>query len=82
MGSSPLNQKESPYRMLQTCTQILRFCFSDSLHFLVILPVLAVLPFLVVQWRGLRAPHAGGLGLIPGWEAGFHMVQPRHGGAK
>ena len=37
IGSSPLNQKGSPYYMLQICTKILRFCFSDALHVLVVL---------------------------------------------
>ena len=37
MSSLPLNQKGSPYYMLQTCTKILRFCFNGSLHFLPVL---------------------------------------------
>ncbi|TEA37546.1 hypothetical protein DBR06_SOUSAS27610003, partial [Sousa chinensis] len=32
---------------------------------------------LVVQWLKLRAPNAGGLGLIPGWGIRSHMLQLR-----
>ena len=31
----------------------------------------------MVQWLGLRAPIAGGLGLIPGREARSHLMQIR-----
>ena len=37
---------------------------------------------LVVQWLKLHTLNAGGLGLIPGQEAGSHMPQLRHGAAK
>ena len=32
---------------------------------------------LVVQWVRLRAPNAGGLGLIPGLGTRSHMLKPR-----
>ena len=37
---------------------------------------------LVVQWLGLCAPKAGGLGLIPGQGARAHMLQLRHRATK
>ena len=33
--------------------------------------------YLVVQWLGLHAPHAGALGPIPGQETRSHMLQLR-----
>ena len=30
---------------------------------------------LVVQWLGIHIPSAGGLGLIPAWGAGSHMLK-------
>ena len=37
---------------------------------------------LVVQWLRLHAPNARDPGIIPGWGAGSHMLQPRPVAAK